>query len=90
MKMDGWGWLDELIGGTTKSASDDDGTVGNKTKGGRNPAASAGRPVFAYPMRKGGFRLRLGRARNTGFAAAGLKRLQRCISSGISLPSAHR
>ncbi len=31
-----------------------------------------GRPVFSYPMRKGGFRLRYGRSRNTGFAAAGL------------------
>ncbi|MFY9749306.1 MAG: DNA polymerase II large subunit, partial [Methanoregula sp.] len=30
-----------------------------------------GRPVFSYPMRKGGFRLRYGRSRNTGFAAAG-------------------
>ena len=30
-----------------------------------------GRPVFSYPMRKGGFRLRYGRSRNTGFATAG-------------------
>jgi len=31
-----------------------------------------GRPVFAYPSRIGGFRVRYGRSRNTGFAAVGL------------------
>ncbi len=30
----------------------------------------AGRPVFSYPMRKGGFRLRYGRSRLSGLAAA--------------------
>jgi len=29
----------------------------------------AGRPVFSYPSKKGGFRLRYGRARTTGTAA---------------------
>ena len=32
----------------------------------------AGRPVLAYPLAVGGFRLRYGRARNTGFSAAAL------------------
>ena len=32
----------------------------------------AGRPVFAHPSRPGGFRLRYGRARNHGFATAGV------------------
>ncbi|MEM2990971.1 MAG: DNA polymerase II large subunit, partial [Halobacteria archaeon] len=32
----------------------------------------AGRPVFSHPSRAGGFRLRYGRARNSGFAAAGV------------------
>ncbi len=31
----------------------------------------AGRPVFSHPSRRGGFRLRYGRARNTGLAALG-------------------
>lgn len=31
----------------------------------------AGRPVFAHPSKKGGFRLRYGRSRNTGFATDG-------------------
>ncbi len=32
----------------------------------------AGRPVFSHPSRKGGFRLRYGRARNSGFATVGI------------------
>ncbi|WP_331235205.1 DNA polymerase II large subunit [Natronorarus salvus] len=32
----------------------------------------AGRPVFSHPSRAGGFRLRYGRARNHGFATAGV------------------
>ena len=32
----------------------------------------AGRPVFSHPSRPGGFRLRYGRARNHGFATAGI------------------
>ncbi|MEM2212261.1 MAG: DNA polymerase II large subunit [Candidatus Nezhaarchaeales archaeon] len=32
----------------------------------------AGRPVFSYPAKAGGFRLRYGRARNTGLAAVGI------------------
>jgi len=32
----------------------------------------AGRPVFGFPSKFGGFRVRYGRARNTGFAALGI------------------
>ncbi len=32
----------------------------------------AGRPIFSFPQVQGGFRLRYGRARNTGLAAVGL------------------
>jgi DNA polymerase II large subunit len=32
----------------------------------------AGRPVLAYPSRRGGFRVRYGRSRNTGLAALGV------------------
>ncbi|MFB6255699.1 MAG: hypothetical protein ABEH58_03060, partial [Haloplanus sp.] len=32
----------------------------------------AGRPVFGHPSEAGGFRLRYGRARNHGFATAGV------------------
>ena len=69
MRMAGWDWLDILIGGAAKS---DDEEVGVKPKDKYLRDLIAGRPVFSHPMRKGGFRLRYGRSRNTGFAAAGL------------------
>jgi DNA polymerase II large subunit len=67
MKMDGWDWLGKLIKDKT-----DEGTISIKPLDKYLRDLIGGRPVFAYPMRKGGFRLRYGRSRNTGFAAAGL------------------
>ncbi len=59
----GWEWLDSLASG--------------KKEGGDSTPKFlrdliAGRPVFSHPARPGGFRLRYGRARNTGLAAAGI------------------
>ncbi|HII77003.1 MAG TPA: DNA polymerase II large subunit, partial [Methanolinea sp.] len=71
LSLDGWDWLDELIGGAAKSGDGDD-AAGIKPKDKYLRDLIGGRPVFSYPMRKGGFRLRYGRSRNTGFAAAGL------------------
>jgi len=73
MKMEGWDWLDALISGAAaKGGDDDDETSALKPKDKYIRDLIGGRPVFSYPMRKGGFRLRYGRSRNTGFAAAGL------------------
>ncbi len=59
----GWEWLDTL-------------SSGKKDGGDTSPKflrdLIAGRPVFSHPSRAGGFRLRYGRARNTGLAAAGI------------------
>ena len=63
-----WSWLEGIIK-VEKSDS---------TKQGLEPlekfleGMAAGRPVFAYPSRIGGFRLRYGRARNTGAMAKGV------------------
>jgi DNA polymerase II large subunit len=71
MKMDGWAWLEQLIGVLSKGNSEEEhGGIKPRDKYLRD--LIGGRPVFSYPMRKGGFRLRYGRSRNTGFAAAGL------------------
>jgi DNA polymerase II large subunit len=67
MKMDGWDWLGRLIRDKTE-----EGTITIKPLDKYLRDLIGGRPVFSYPMRKGGFRLRYGRSRNTGFAAAGL------------------
>ncbi|MDR2855451.1 MAG: DNA-directed DNA polymerase II large subunit [Methanomicrobiales archaeon] len=68
MKMDGWDWLEEII--SAPSSAEEEVGVHPKDKYLRD--LIGGRPVFSYPMRKGGFRLIYGRSRNTGLAAAGL------------------
>ncbi len=73
--IEGWDWLDIIISGASRSKEDDedeeDKKPGVKPKDKYIRDLIAGRPVFSYPMRAGGFRLRYGRSRNTGFAAAG-------------------
>ena len=67
------------------AANDDDADAGDgnsqdETEGPLRPDPSkkflrdliAGRPVFSHPSESGGFRLRYGRARNHGFATAGV------------------
>ncbi|HMK95356.1 MAG TPA: DNA polymerase II large subunit [Candidatus Limnocylindrales bacterium] len=55
-----WDWLKEL-----KKKSE-------KKSGGFMDDVIAGRPIFAFPSRRGGFRLRYGRSRNTGLSAVGV------------------
>jgi DNA polymerase II large subunit len=55
-----WDWLREF---RKKS---------EKKSGGFMDDVIAGRPIFSFPSRCGGFRLRYGRARNTGLAAVGI------------------
>lgn len=50
----------------------------------------AGRPIFSFPHRRGGFRLRYGRSRNTGLAALGVHPstmavLQNFLASGTQI-----
>ncbi|MEM2694347.1 MAG: DNA polymerase II large subunit [Archaeoglobaceae archaeon] len=66
LKIDGWGWLDKLI---KKEASEE---VDVKPKSKYLSDIVAGRPVLSHPSQKGGFRLRYGRARNSGFATVGI------------------
>ncbi|MCW4034897.1 MAG: DNA polymerase II large subunit [Candidatus Bathyarchaeota archaeon] len=58
--IDGWEWL-----GSLKEFS-------KKKKSGFMADVIAGRPIFSFPSRFGGFRLRYGRSRNTGLAAVGI------------------
>ena len=73
LNMDGWDWLETLIGGA-KSGGDEEDEQKNKIKPKDKYIRDliAGRPVFSHPSRPGGFRLRYGRSRNTSFAAAGI------------------
>lgn len=60
LKIQGWDWLKEF---RQKSAHKSAGFMDE---------VIAGRPIFSFPSRRGGFRLRYGRARNTGLAAVGV------------------
>ncbi|MCW4006630.1 MAG: DNA polymerase II large subunit [Candidatus Bathyarchaeota archaeon] len=58
----GWDWLADFKKKKTEQ----------KKSGGFMDDVIAGRPIFAFPSRRGGFRLRYGRARNTGLSAVGI------------------
>jgi len=76
--IEGWEWLKRIRDIKEKK------TVGFMEE------VIAGRPVFSFPSRKGGFRLRYGRARNTGLAALGVHPatmlvVQRFLAAGTQL-----
>src|SRR3989337_1294860 len=56
----GWDWLREF-----KQKSE-------KKSAGFMADVIAGRPIFSFPSRRGGFRLRYGRSRNSGLSAVGI------------------
>ncbi|MEM3536150.1 MAG: DNA polymerase II large subunit [Candidatus Bathyarchaeia archaeon] len=58
--IQGWDWLKEFQKKSEKKSA------------GFMDDVIAGRPIFSFPSRRGGFRLRYGRARNTGLAAVGV------------------
>ncbi len=75
LNIDGWSWLSSII--AKVASKEETGPMfpkGEKYLG----EVIAGRPVFSHPGtkghkgREGGFRLRYGRARNTGIAAIGV------------------
>jgi len=74
----GWEWLKEIKE-----------TV-RKKKSGFMEDVPAGRPILSFPSRRGGFRLRYGRSRNTGLAAVAvhpltMKTLQDFLAGGTQL-----
>lgn len=74
-KIDGWDWLEVLKSGKLRGSSKEKDAIGKMAVAPKLKYLEgivAGRPVFAYPSKPGGFRLRYGRCRNTGFAAVGL------------------
>ncbi len=65
LSIEGWGWLKHV--GEAKGTHDDKNKTADFMKD-----IIAGRPIFSFPSQRGGFRLRYGRARNTGLAAVGV------------------
>jgi len=76
--IEGWDWLKKLR------------EIEEKRTAGFMDDVIAGRPIFSFPSKRGGFRLRYGRARNTGLAAVGVHPatmmvLQHFLASGTQL-----
>src|SRR3972149_6384553 len=69
LKLPGWDFLEKFV---VTVKTDEDASTQLKPKDKYLQDLIAGRPVFSYPSRPGGFRLRYGRGRNTSFAAAGI------------------
>ncbi|HRT03034.1 MAG TPA: DNA polymerase II large subunit [Candidatus Diapherotrites archaeon] len=63
-----WNWLEQLI----KIKKTTEGLFELKPSYKYLEGLAAGRPVFGYPLIPGGFRLRYGKARNTGLMAKGI------------------
>ncbi|MBP2624810.1 MAG: DNA polymerase II large subunit [Nitrosopumilaceae archaeon] len=63
--LDGWEWLNDLKGAIQTTDKEDTSTK-------RMKEVIAGRSVLSTPNNIGGFRLRYGRACNTGFTAVGV------------------
>ena len=64
--LEGWEWLHDVHGAVQKGESGDDAAEK------RMREVITGRSVLSMPNKIGGFRLRYGRACNTGFASVGL------------------
>jgi DNA polymerase II large subunit len=60
LEFQGWEWLKNFKKKSEKKSS------------GFMDDVIAGRPIFAFPSTRGGFRLRYGRSRNTGLSAVGI------------------
>ncbi len=89
-----WGWLEEFI--ALQKSIKAKQKKEDKKKEGLTPNYTfiadlvAGRPVLAHPMARGGFRLRYGRSRVSGFSAASINPatmllLKRFIATGTQL-----
>ncbi|MFX0011748.1 MAG: DNA polymerase II large subunit, partial [Candidatus Hermodarchaeota archaeon] len=79
MNLEGWDWLGKLKEIAQKGEKKANTNISNTAKKSFIPPNSkyvsdiiAGRPVFSHPSKIGGHRIRYGRSRNTGLAAAGL------------------
>lgn len=64
--LDGWEWLGDLKGAVQTGDNQEDASAK------RMREVITGRSVLSMPNKLGGFRLRYGRACNTGFAAVGI------------------
>ncbi len=87
----GWEWLDEITAKTSKAKASQDIEEKKKLSPKYDYLADVigGRPVFAHPQRRGGFRLRYGRSRNTGLAGVGIHPATMVLVEEFLAPGTH-
>ncbi|WP_457611683.1 DNA-directed DNA polymerase II large subunit [Methanocaldococcus sp.] len=86
LKIEGWDWLKDFVNKSKEEEENEEEEIENeeeeedlkywrdvKIEANKKFISEviAGRPVFSHPSKIGGFRLRYGRSRNTGFATQG-------------------
>ncbi len=88
--LEGWNWLGFISSNNDESEENDDQKINEMTDFMYMEDVIAGRPIFSFPSRPGGFRLRYGRSRNSGLSALGvhpatMSVLQNFIAVGTQL-----
>ncbi len=80
--LTGWDWLEDYVKLQKKIK---EGKQAGGSRGGATYMQDlvAGRPVFSHPSRSGGFRLRYGRARNTGYSTLALHPATMGVTQGF-------
>ena len=86
----GWGFIEDFIQLKKKSQSKTSGEVKLAPDYTFVSDAMAGRPVLTDPLQQGGFRLRYGKTRMSGYSAVGINPattfiLEKCIATGTQL-----
>lgn len=81
-KLSGWDWLEEFCNLQKKIKEN---KRGDASRAGATYIQDlvGGRPVFAHPSESGAFRLRYGRARNTGYSTLALHPATMSITNGF-------
>ena len=81
--LTGWNWLEEFVKFQKKIKEAKKGSDGDRAGATYMQDLVAGRPVFAHPSESGAFRLRYGRARNTGYSTLALHPATMGITDGF-------
>jgi DNA polymerase II large subunit len=82
LNFEGWEWLAELVSGKMEK-KEESGDTEVKPNFKYIKDLVAGRPVLAHPSAKGGFRLRYGRSRASGFASMAIHPATMVITGGF-------
>lgn len=81
-KLTGWDWLDDFVK-LQKQIKEGKSSGGSRSGATYIQDLVAGRPVFSHPSESGGFRLRYGRCRNTGYSTLALHPATMEITGGF-------